>query len=98
MPTHKSPKVSSHHSCVQSSAPAHRDGDKLNIPDKEKMNRNLRTFQWEYDNNNNSGKGGIDAGKYDFKELAQELNKEEGSSEPVQQTLASILETVLQNP
>ena len=96
-PTHKSPKVSSHHNCVQSAAPAHRDGDKLIIPDKEKMNRNLRAFQWEYDDNN-SGKDGIDAGENDFKKLVQELNEEEGLSEPVQQTLANILETVWQNP
>ena len=34
----------------------------------------------------------------DFKELAQELNKEEGLLEPVQQNLANILETVWQNP
>ena len=37
-------------------------------------------------------------GKDDFKELVQELNKEEGLAEPVQQTLANILETVWQNP
>ena len=60
------------------------------------MNRNLRAFQWEYDDNN-SGKDGIDAGENDFKELVQELNEEEGLSEPVQQTLANILETVWQN-
>ena len=34
----------------------------------------------------------------DFEELAQELNKEEGLLEPVQQTLANIFETVWQNP
>ena len=33
---------------------------------------------------NNSNKDGIDDGEDDFKELAQELNKEEGLGEPVQ--------------
>ena len=47
---------------------------------------------------NNSGKDGIDDGEDNFKELAQELNKEESLDEPVQQTLANILETVWQNP
>ena len=46
----------------------------------------------------NSGKDGIDDGEDDFKELAQELNKEESLGEPMQQTLANILETVWQNP
>ena len=45
--THKSPKVNSHHSCVQSTAPAHRDDDKVSIPDEEEMNRNLRALQWD---------------------------------------------------
>ena len=45
-----------------------------------------------------SGKDGIDHGGDDFKELPQELNKEEGLGEPVRQTLANILETVWQNP
>ena len=76
-PTHKSPKVNSHHSCVQSTAPAHRDDDKVSIPDEEEMNRNLRVLQWKSDGSN-SGKVGIDDGEVDFKELAQELNKEEG--------------------
>ena len=67
------------------------------MPDKEEMNRNLKTLQWESDDNN-SGKDGIDDGEDNFKELAQELNKEEGLGEPVQQTLANILETVWQNP
>ena len=32
-PTHKSPMINSHHSCVQSStAPAHIDDDKVSIP------------------------------------------------------------------
>ena len=47
---------------------------------------------------NNSNKNGIDDGEDGFKELAQELNKEEGLGEPVQQTLANIIETVWQNP
>ena len=67
------------------------------MPDKEEMNRNLKALQWESDDNN-SGKDGIDDGEDNFKELAQELNKEEGLGEPVQQTLANILETVSQNP
>ena len=67
------------------------------MPDKEEMNRNLKALQWESDGNN-SGKDGIDDGEDNFKELAQELNKEEGLGEPVQQTLANILETVWQNP
>ena len=37
-PIHKSPRVNSHHSCVQSST-ARRDDDKASIPDEEKMNR-----------------------------------------------------------
>ena len=57
------------------------------------MNRNLKVLQWESDNNN-SGKDEIDDGEDDFKVLAQELNKEEGLGEPVQQALANILETV----
>ena len=57
------------------------------------MNRNLKALQWEsYDNY--SGKDGIDDGEGDFKELAQELNKEEGLGEPVQQILTNILEAV----
>ena len=67
------------------------------MPDKQEMNRNLKALQWESDDNN-SGKDGIDDGEDNFKELAQELNKEEGLGEPVQQTLANILETVWQNP
>ena len=36
-PTHKSPRVNSHRSCVQSSVVAHhRDDDKVSIPDEEK--------------------------------------------------------------
>ena len=97
MPILKSPKLDSHHSCVQSAAPAHRDNDKVSIPDEEEMNRNLKVLQWESDNNN-SHKDGIDDGEDDFKELSQELNKEEGLGEPVLQALANALETVWQNP
>ena len=62
-PTHNSPRVNSHHSCVQSSAPAHhRDDDKVSIPNEKEMNRNLKALQLEPDDNN-SGKDGIDAGK-----------------------------------
>ena len=82
-PTYKSLKVNSHHSCAQSTAPSQRDDDKVSIPDEEEMNRNLRALQWESDDNI-SGKDGIDDKKQDFKELAQELNKEGGLSEPVQ--------------
>ena len=60
------------------------------------MNRNLKALQWESDDNN-SGKDRIDDREDDFKELAQELNKEEGLSEPVHQTLVNILKTVWQN-
>ena len=92
-PTHKSPKVNFHHSCVQSAAPAHRNDDKVSLPDEEEMNRNLRVLQWESDYNN-SGNDGTDYGEDDFKDLTQELNEEEGLGEPEQQTLANILETV----
>ena len=86
--THKSPRVNSLHSCVQSLATGHyRDDDKVSIPDEEEMNRNLKALQWESDDNN-SGKDGLDDGEDDFKELAQELNKEERLGVPVQQALA----------
>ena len=75
----------------------HRDDDKVSIPDEEEMNRNLKVLQWESDDSNSS-KDGNDDGDDDFKELAQQLNEEEGLGEPVQQTLANILETVWQNP
>ena len=55
-----------------------RDDDKVSIPDEEEINRNLKTLQWESDNNNN-GKDEIGDGEYNLIELAQELNKEEGS-------------------
>ena len=61
------------------------------------MNRNLKVLQWQSDNNNR-GKDGIDDEEDDFKELAEELNKEEGLGEPVLQTLENILETVWENP
>ena len=86
-PTHKSPRINSHHSCVQSStAPAYRDNNKVSITDEEELNRNLKAFLWE-SVDNNSGKDGIDDGEDNFKELAQELNKEERLGEPIQQTL-----------
>ena len=55
-----------------------RDDDKVSIPDEEEINRNLKTLQWESDNNNN-GKDEIGDGEDNLIELAQELNKEEGS-------------------
>ena len=61
------------------------------------MNSNLKALQWEYDDVN-SGKDGIDDGEDDFKQLVQELNKEERLDELIQQTLANILETVWHNP
>ena len=67
-----------------STAPAHRDDDKVSILDEKKMKRNLKALQWESDENN-TGKDRVDDGDDDFKELAQELSKEEGSGEPVQQ-------------
>ena len=43
MPTHKSPRINSHHISVQSStAAAHRDDDKVSTPDDEEMNMNLK--------------------------------------------------------
>ena len=56
------------------------------------MNKNLKALQWESNVNN------IDDGVDDLKELAQELIKEEGLGEPVQQILENTLETVWQNP
>ena len=67
-----------------STAPAHRDDDKVSILDEKKMKRNLKALQWESDENN-TGKYRVDDGDDDFKELAQELSKEEGLGEPVQQ-------------
>ena len=82
-PTHKrSPKVNSHHSCVELAAPAHCDDNKVSIPDEEKINRNLKASQCEFDKNS-SGKDGTDDGEGDFKELTQELNKKEGLGKPV---------------
>ena len=59
-----------------------------------------RRWNWKMTNNDrwNSDKDEIDDGEDDdFKELAQELNKEKGLGEPVQQGLANFLETVWQN-
>ena len=84
-------------STLITAVPAHREDDKVSIPDKEKMNKNLKILQWE-SNNNNSGRDGIHYGEDDFEELAQEVNKEKGLDEPAQLTLTKILETVLQNP
>ena len=62
---------------MQSSEVAHhRDDDKESITDEVEKNKNLKGLQWESDDNN-SGKNGTDDGEDDFKELAQELNKEE---------------------
>ena len=49
---------------------------------EEKINSNLKALQWESDDNN-SGEDLIDDGEDDLKELAQELNKEEGLGESV---------------
>ena len=57
------------------------------------MNRNLPALQWKSDNNN-SGKDGTDDGKDDFKELVEEVNKDEGLGKPKQQTLSNILKAV----
>ena len=51
------------------------------MPVEEEMNRNLKDLQWESDNNN-SRKDRTDDGEDDFKELAQEQNKEEQLAEP----------------
>ena len=67
-----------------STAPAQRDDDKVSILDEKKMKRNLKALQWESDENN-TGKYRVDDGDDDFKELAQELSKEEALGEPVQQ-------------
>ena len=70
-PTHKSPRVNSHHSWVQlSTAPAHGDDDKVSIPDEEEMNKSLKSSN--------------DDEEDDFKELAPEINREEGLGEPMQ--------------
>ena len=97
-PLTKALGFNSHHSCVNSSTSAHhKDDDKVSISDEEEMNKNLKAIQWESEDNN-SNKDGIYDGEDYLKELAQKLNKEEGSREPVQQTLANILEIVWQNP
>ena len=46
-----------------------RDDDKVSIPDEEEINRNLKTLQWESDNNNN-GKDEIGDGEDNLIELA----------------------------
>ena len=81
MPTHKSNRLKSHHRSLQSLA-AHRYDDKGSIPHEEKINNNLKALQWKSDDNN-SGEDLIDDGEDDLKELAQELNKEEGLGESV---------------
>ena len=74
---HKSPRVNSNQSCVKSSkAPANREDDKVSILDEREINRNLIALQRESDDNN-SGKDGIEDGEDDFKELTQEINKED---------------------
>ena len=74
MSIHKSPRVNSLHSCVQSLATGHhRDDDKVSIPDEEEMNRNLKALQCESDDSN-SGKDALDDGEDDLEKLAQELN------------------------
>ena len=69
---------------MQSSAPEYRDDDKVSIPDDEETNRNTKALQWESSNSNKDGKDEIGNGGDDFKELDQELNKEEGLGGPVQ--------------
>ena len=96
-PTHKSLSVNSPHSFVESStAPVHRNDDKVSIQDEEEMNRNLKALQSESDSNNWQ-RWNWWRGSWWFNELAQELNMKEGFGEPVQQTMAIILETVWQN-
>ena len=76
-PTHKGPRVTSHHSFVQSSTePSHRHNNEVSAPDEEEMKRNSKGLQWESDGNNCNKDGIDDEEDNDFKELAQELNKE----------------------
>ena len=89
-PLTKALGFNSHHSCVHSSTSAHhKDDDKVSMSDEEEMNKNLKAIPWESEDNNRN-KDGIYDGEDDLKELAEE----EGSGEPVQQTLANILEIV----
>ena len=81
---------------LPSTVPTNRDDDKVSIPNEVEMNSDLEALQWESDDNN-SRKDGIYDKEVDFNQLTLELNKEEGLLEPVQQTLANILETVWQN-
>ena len=91
-PTYKSPRVNTPITAVcshQQHQYIARDDDKVSMPVEEEMNRNLKDLQWESDNNN-SRKDRTDDGEDDFKELAQELNKEERLAEPEQQTFGNI--------
>ena len=97
--SHKRTSVSSQSSVQSSTAPANRNDNKVTIPDEEQMNRNLKALQGEFNDNNSDKENGIDDGEDDdFKELAEELNKEEQLGEPMQQSLANILEAIWQNP
>ena len=78
-PSHKSLRVNFQHSCVQSStAQAHRDDDKVSIPDEEEMNWNLEALQGKSEDPNSGKDGANDKEDDDSKGLAQEVNKEEG--------------------
>ena len=81
---HKETRKRYHHEVSSSEDSDDRDDDKVSIPDEKKMKRNLKALQWESDENN-TGKDRVDDGDDDFKELDQELSKEEGLGEPVQQ-------------
>ena len=87
---------------MQSSAPAHRDDDKVTIPDEEDMNRKLKAFNGNLTTTTTTkttvAKTELRIGLTWFQELAGELNKEERLGQPVQQTLADILKTAWQNP
>ena len=97
--SHKRTSVNSQSSVQSSTAPANRNDNKVTIPDEEQMNRNLKALQGEFNDNNSDKENGIDDGEDDdFKELAEELNKEEQLGEPMQQSLANILEAIWQNP
>ena len=76
MLSHKSTSAKSQ-SCVQSSkTPAHRNDDKVSIPDEEKMNRKLKVLQGKFDDNKSDKKNWIDDKEDDdFKVLTQELKR-----------------------
>ena len=95
MLSHKSTSAKSQ-SCVQSSkTPAHRNDDKVSIPDEEKMNRKLKVLQGKFDDNKSDKKNWIDDREDDdVKVLTEKSKKEERLGEPVQQTFANILEAV----